>query len=303
MLYYFSPHHGNFGDDLNPWLWPRLAPEVCGAQKPALFLGIGTILNRSVPVEPLKIVFGSGCSSGRPPEIDRTWFFYCVRGPLTAAKLNLPPEFSIADPAILSKGFAAAEERKQFSVSFMPHHQSLLHADWKNLCAREDIHCIDPRFGVEKTLWEIQQTKLLLTEALHGAIVADALRVPWIPVRLYGNFTEFKWLDFAQSINVALKINDVSPVYSEKFLSQKGITHAFKKTLFHAGLGKEKWKRLTLRASSERDIGQTLRALGALAKTQRPFLSSDKIIRELEERLLERLDALRQDWRHGKFEN
>ncbi|HSY74463.1 MAG TPA: polysaccharide pyruvyl transferase family protein, partial [Dongiaceae bacterium] len=264
MLYYFQVRNGNFGDDLNPWLWSRLAPEVCADTKSILFLGIGTVMSRNVPVEPVKIVFGSGCNVGNLPVIDRKWNFYCVRGPLTAAKLNLPPEMAITDPAILLRRFAAPEEKK-FSVSFMPHHQSTSHADWKNLCDRIGFHFIEPGGGVEKVLSEIGRTKLLITEALHGAIVADVLRVPWIPVRLYGNFAEFKWRDWTQSIGMPLKIQDVPPVFA------KGeMIHAFKKSLASVGLGKEKWKRLPLRASSEREISGTLRTFETLAKTQTP---------------------------------
>src|SRR5712671_6689892 len=102
---YFKIAHGNFGDDLNPWLWSRLAPEVCDDKDPALFLGIGTILSRQVPKSPVKVVFGSGCGSNRPPEeLDRKWFFYAVRGPLTAAKLKLDGGLAIGDPAILVRG-------------------------------------------------------------------------------------------------------------------------------------------------------------------------------------------------------
>ncbi|MGH7953725.1 MAG: polysaccharide pyruvyl transferase family protein [Limisphaerales bacterium] len=296
MLYYCKVHQGNFGDDLNPWLWPRLAPEVCADTNPILFLGIGTIIGRNVPAEPIKIIFGSGCNSGQLPLLDSKYFFYCVRGPLTAARLNLPPEMAIADPAILLKQFSKPEEKK-YLVSFMPHHQSMWHADWKSLCARVGIHCIDPGSGVEKILSEIQRTKLLVTEALHGAIVADALRVPWIPVRLYGNLIEFKWRDWTQSVQMPLNIHDIPPVFFKAKMS-----HAFKKSLASVGLGKEKWKRLALRASTEREINETLRRLKTAAEIQTPFLSSDQTIQELETRLNEKLAALREDWRRGKFE-
>src|SRR5438874_11852066 len=132
---YFVLDHGNFGDDLNPWLWSRLAPEVCEQSDPTVFFGIGTILSRSAPPEPIKVVFGSGCGTGLGPKLDRRWFFYAVRGPLTAAKLGIDPALALGDPAILVRRTGLAPQPKIYPVSFMPHHQSMFLADWKNLCA------------------------------------------------------------------------------------------------------------------------------------------------------------------------
>src|SRR2546429_1124331 len=100
---YWVLDHGNFGDDLNPWLWSRLAPEGCEQSDPAVFFGIGTILSRSAPPVPNKVVFGSGCGTGLGPKLDNRWFFYAVRGPLTAAKLGLDAALALGDPSILAR--------------------------------------------------------------------------------------------------------------------------------------------------------------------------------------------------------
>src|SRR5205814_2371845 len=43
---------------------------------------------------------------------------------------------------------------------------------------------------------------LLVTEAMHGAVVADALRVPWIALRMYSKIDEFKWRDWCASLRL-----------------------------------------------------------------------------------------------------
>ena len=43
----------------------------------------------------------------------------------------------------------------------------------------------------------------MITEALHGAIVADALRVPWMPVSSYHTILPFKWEDWCRSVGLA----------------------------------------------------------------------------------------------------
>jgi succinoglycan biosynthesis protein ExoV len=100
QLYYFKDRRGNFGDDLNPWLWRQLLPEVLQGSPDELFVGIGTLLNHRLPAAPLKHVFGSGHGYGRKPVIDSQWQFHAVRGFETARALGLPKETVITDAAI-----------------------------------------------------------------------------------------------------------------------------------------------------------------------------------------------------------
>ena len=100
-LYYYRTGVRNFGDDLNQWLWPKLIPELLDPTDGYLFVGIGTILSPRIPELPQKIVFGAGVGYGPKPVLDESWKVYCVRGPLTAAALQLSPDMAITDPAIL----------------------------------------------------------------------------------------------------------------------------------------------------------------------------------------------------------
>ena len=300
MIYRTS--RGNFGDDLNDWLWPLLAPELCEAGNPNIFLGIGTIISTSIPADKIKVVFGSGIGTQRPPDVSQGWHFYAVRGPLTAARLGLPEKLALTDPAILVRSLVPNSPAKKHRSAFMPHYQSFGEADWVRLCADVGIHLIDPRAPVETILAEIQSTDLLLTEAMHGAIVADALRVPWIPVRLYGHFLDFKWKDWTQSMHLPLQVRDVPPIFERKLMSPAGAAQTFKKSLATMRLGKSKWRKLPLRATTSSQKKRSLEMLRQLAANETPHLSSDRSSRELEERLLVRLAALRTDWKRGKFE-
>ena len=206
---------GNFGDDLNLWLWDQLLPkplEECFT-KETLFVGIGTILNHGVPDHPGKtIVFSSGCGYGTLPNITDRWHFYCVRGPLTAQKLNLPDSLSVADGALLLREVVSPSESGQH-VSFMPHCATAKKGDWKSLCESVSIRYIDPAGTVEETLDAIRTSSVVIAEAMHGAIVADALRVPWIPVRTTRHILNFKWQDWCRSLGMEASFELVPPIH------------------------------------------------------------------------------------------
>ncbi len=203
-MHNFGYTQANFGDDLNLWLWPKLLPDFLDDSEEELFLGIGTVINHFVPEEPVKIVLGSGVGYGRLPKTDPSlWTFYGVRGPLSAKALGLPPSFILGDPATLIRTMPLPEARRSHPVSFMPHWESALVGRWKDACDAAGIHHIDPAAPVEDVLADLRGTDLIITEAMHGAIVADALRIPWIAVSPLLGMHAHKWNDWAGSLNIA----------------------------------------------------------------------------------------------------
>ena len=73
----------------------------------------------------------------------------------------------------------------------------------KKVCQNAGIAYIDPRWPVEQVLEAIGASGTLLCEAMHGAIVADTLRVPWIPVSSGARVLAFKWQDWCDSVGIA----------------------------------------------------------------------------------------------------
>lgn len=215
-LYYHADPYGNFGDDLNPWLWPQLIPGIFNNNndEEALFIGIGTLLNEGVPATIPKVVFGTGAGYGRLPLIDEKWKFFCVRGPLSARILGLDSELAITDPGVLIKTLNLPEKSKRYDLSLMPHHLSARMANFKPLCEELGINLIDHGAEVYETICDIQRSKVLITEAMHGAIVADALRVPWVPLRLHSHILEFKWRDWCSSLGL-----NYNPLPKENIIS------------------------------------------------------------------------------------
>lgn len=231
---YFQDPRGNFGDELNPWLWSRLFGKyisgygnhaASNAQKNAnnnannnvnnnvnnndsdqlLFYGIGTILDNRIPEPPEKIIFGSGYGYGlKPNNLDRCRVSF-VRGRKTAEVLGIGADKALTDPAILLRRFfpLVPERDKIYSVSFIPHHTTAAGGYWQRACTALGIHYIDPLgFDIAAVVNDISSSKLVIAEAMHGAIVADTFRVPWIPVSSVRETNTFKWQDWCGTLNL-----------------------------------------------------------------------------------------------------
>ncbi len=286
-LYYYKTATLNFGDDLNEHLWPRLLPGLLTGHyinvappppgttdRSPLFIGIGTLLNELVPEEPQKIVFGAGFGYGTRPRLDEKWHFYCVRGPLTAQTLGLDPALAITDPAVLVRTLDLPRPDKAYRFAFMPHHS--IHAQTgrsgfiAEVCGEIGVAYIDPGWDVDRVLQELLKTEILICEAMHGAIVADALRVPWIAVSMDPSFFPLKWQDWTRSLNIPLKTRRL-PVLWKPRTRLNRVSMLFKKLAFQARL-------------------QTIMRMAA------PTLSRDSEIETATDRLLERLDCFKTEW-------
>jgi succinoglycan biosynthesis protein ExoV len=175
-------------------------------------LGIGTLLNNAtrIPENDIKIVFGTGSGYGTQyPVLNKNWKIFCVRGPLTADSLGVSRNLAIADGGILIRRIIDNDYEKKFEYGFIPHHETAdsAHPDVEKLCLESGVSYIDPNLPISEVINKICSVKILLAEAMHGAIVADALRIPWIPVICQQQVQQFKWMDWCQSINLEYRPN------------------------------------------------------------------------------------------------
>jgi len=202
QLYHFD-RAPNFGDALNPWLWPRLLGDRLQARSPTLFLGIGTILKTDLPEADGYAVLSAGGGYGPFPRPDHRWRFYAVRGPLTAQALGLDPQLAATDGAYLLRQVSLPPPSANGSrIGFMPHWQTRLRVPWERICELSGLRYIDPRSPVEETLRAVQGCDAVIAEAMHAAITADALRIRWLPVRVGDQFLDFKWRDWFGSLGL-----------------------------------------------------------------------------------------------------
>ncbi|MEZ2128508.1 MULTISPECIES: polysaccharide pyruvyl transferase family protein [unclassified Sinorhizobium] len=310
--FYWESAHGNFGDDLNLWLWDFLIPGFREVHEETLLVGVGTVLNTALLASGIhKLVIGSGFGYGTLPDMSdkAEWDVRCVRGPLTAQKIGLPAEYGIIDPAVM---VAEMPEFKNLPKSgkktFVPHWESAMAGLWPEICRTVGLSYLDPRGEATSVIREIAQSSLIVAESMHGAILADAFRVPWIAVSTSRSINSFKWNDWTQTVGVTYAPKHVpistraeAIVKGERFWGMdfernEPLPDDPNKRQFDETLVATEPRQTSLRVMAK----QALAVPSALALWQaskaRPQLSADATLALRKERFLEVIAGVRRDY-------
>jgi succinoglycan biosynthesis protein ExoV len=283
-LYYYSEHF-NFGDALNPWLWSKLLSGILDEDERTAFVGIGTLINERLPYRtPLaqqRVIFSTGVGyENGLPYFNKSDRIYCLRGPLSARALGLDPNLAVTDGAVLLRRCFEPTAQKLHQFAYMPHWQQA-DCDWQLVCQELGWDYIDPRWSIPKILAAISQTEVLLAEAMHGAIIADALRVQWIPIVTNTGVLTFKWHDWCQSVEL-----EYNPVLMQPPTTFSPLTDPFDRSS------------LVLDWMSQK---QAICQLREIADTVRPQLSENNKIEDLTCELEARLARFQADVQQGDF--
>lgn len=288
-LYCWRGRTRNFGDELNLLLWPRLLPGLLDDDDATLFLGIGSVLDARHAPAPVKVVAGAGFGGYQPPPaLDENWLVHWVRGPHTARRLGLPASYGLGDPAVLVPQIDQTPNAP-CRIGFMPHFESLERGAWPEAAAIAGIDLIDPRGDPAEIIPAIRRCRLLLSEAMHGAIVADALRVPWVALRPLVGVHRNKWHDWADALDIRLAFRPLAASSLRELLlaSRPGRMHSARRLLH---LATPVMERVGCRHFAER----AARSLASAAAAP-PQLSAAAALDRCQTRMLERLEALRRD--------
>jgi succinoglycan biosynthesis protein ExoV len=302
----------NFGDELNDLLWPQLLPGLlepelgaghmpsvngCGPGlsdniAPDLLLGIGSVLDARHSADRRKVVAGAGFGGyERPAKLDGSWEIYWVRGPRTARQLGLPAAFGLGDPASLLPlvhPIVRPGADDIGTIGFMPHFESLARGAWPEAAAAAGVTLIDPRGEPETILGRIAGCRVLLSEALHGAIVADALRIPWVALVPVAPIHRAKWLDWADAMDLTIDFQALPASSAREYVETAFTPHrrAFQVGLARAGALAERYDHRT--CYLDRAAAALRRAAAAT-----PQLSDCRALTQVQERMLDRLLTLR----------
>ena len=301
----------NVGDDLNPWLWPKLLGDILGESDECYFLGIGTILTKDRINNQLKnakeiVIFSSGTwGQDSCPVLTENCKVYGVRGPSTARYLGLDDSFIIGDGAYsLTQVDYPKAEKIEGRVGFIPHHKSEDYLDWKPICESIGLEFISTRQPVEDFLIAIQQCESVISEAMHGAIISDALRIPWKAVSYSPLFDHEKWCDFSESMNINLEIYSLPFLTNKKFTFSKNISNFFKRNINKIFTINDKWNKnpILWNANTSYDLKLLTSDIVKIKNSNLWTLSYDVEIDRVINNQVEMLNKMLSDFRGGGYE-
>jgi succinoglycan biosynthesis protein ExoV len=303
-LYYckYPDNRQNFGDALNPWLWEQLLPGILDDDPSSAFVGIGTLINdalpRRTPNAKYRAIFSSGVGYGKAlPSIDNSYKIYCLRGPISAKILGVSPDLAVADGALLlNKLIDLNPVPKQYKFSYMPHYD-FAGDGWEQVCKKLGFGYISPSWKIEDILISIRQTEVLVSEAMHGAIVADALRIPWISVKTHPSILALKWQDYCASMELKHTFYSLSYLHQPRSSAGGWAKPKTSNSLSDFLLAQPRKLRDWLRQD------KAAQELSNLTRIAEPCLSSDERSREMLSRLESCLDRFKLDFSQGKFKS
>lgn len=194
----------NWGDDINFFFLPTITkcnhiPQF-GYREGDNYAFIGSIVDNA-RVNKNTYIWGSGISDMKcvlkqtPKEI------CAVRGPLTYKRLHKDlglkcPEI-YGDPALLIPNYYAPKITKKYKIGIIPHYISLNNDSLKNW-SNSEIKIIDLRHYKKWTdiIDQILACDVILSESLHGLIMANAYHIPNVWVKIDYEKMRIKYHDY-----------------------------------------------------------------------------------------------------------
>lgn len=142
---------------------------------------------------------------------------YGLRGPLSydilkRAGFDVTTVKFLYDPGLLIK-FVHPTAKQPTGISFIPHYRERY--DFRNKLPK-GIRLIDIDNHPHTVAKEICASKLVYSSSLHGIIFSHALGIPCIYVKPQTNESEFKFIDYYESVNLTYK-KPLSSIFDADF--------------------------------------------------------------------------------------
>lgn len=207
ILQYCPRKGNNLGDALNTWLMQKVTGYRCNVRKKdgkgVNYSFIGSMMPTLINDE--TIVFGAGVAHPEKPLKAKPYKVCSVRGPITRDYLlrngvKCPEVYG--DPALLLPKYYNPTVEKRYKYGLIPHWQSLSYPCLDKFRDDPDIAIIDFRNykSIEATLDLLLSCENIISESLHGLIIAEAYCIPNVWAYIQHGQMNSKYHDFFLSI-------------------------------------------------------------------------------------------------------
>jgi pyruvyltransferase len=198
-IYWARGEVRNWGDDLNPWLFKKIAGRnavYCPHSNVGRLLMVGSILQDAGPLDDC---WGTGFISSKLHKPPKLRVAHAIRGPLSRTILEqagIEASYVYGDPALLVSKYVCVATDKKHSIGVIPHYIDLNMGI--ELCKEISAELIPVSLGIEDFVLKVSQSELIISSSLHGLICAESLGIPAIWARFSDNLLggDFKFEDY-----------------------------------------------------------------------------------------------------------
>lgn len=229
--------HNNWGDDINFFFLSKIFDANINKSVKSdteNYAIIGSIINDNF-INHNTIIWGAGIMADnilkeKPKKV------CAVRGPVTREcliKQGIDCPEIYGDPALLLPYFYNPKTTKKYKIGIVPHWSSINSPLTKNFIKDKRVHLINlMNYGDwHSVIDEVLSCEYIISESLHGLILAEAYGIPnlWVDITLNGSQDD-KYHDFFLSLQAdrekPIKIDEsftVESAFNEMRFYKKGV--------------------------------------------------------------------------------
>lgn len=197
----------NFGDLITPLLLEQIGKTPINCPHPSMtdLMMVGSVL------DPLKsnykgTILGAGFLNQNRSFIPSKANVVATRGLLTKERLGVKKNIALGDPGLLLPLYFKPENSKKYKMGIVPHYSEYRAPEVLAVLKAypEDSTLIDVLDSPLSVYKAISQCDFVISSSLHGLVLADALNIPNVWLRL-SNRSSFKYHDYYSAFGVSRK--------------------------------------------------------------------------------------------------
>lgn len=216
----------NFGDELSPRVveWVTGREVVWAPPRRADLVAVGSVLELVLERGFGGVIWGTGLRGpveGELAEKGRACQVVAVRGEWTRSSLGLGVSVPLGDPGLFSRVLLHAEIGQSTRPVFIPHFSAMWSDGRDALGAR--FRVVRPTLPAAVVIGEVAAAPWVLSESLHGVVVAHSVGIPAVLLRdeSGSSETDWKYADYLSALGIQIPIIGLDEIADSRVLDAR----------------------------------------------------------------------------------